>query len=141
MELKKKKKKYLKKTKTFSKTNLCSKKNPPLMCYGGSPLRVDLSAPREKKIFSPFSFSSQNFSNPPICAPPKRISSLNKKKLSFFSFSHIYISSPLKPKSPISFLLFFLFPFSKSSYSKAIFPISNSPPKPSKERPTFLKLQ
>ena len=64
---------------------------------------------------------------------------------SFLSLSSqcIYISLPKETlqicwrKIP-SFFFFFFF---KSSGSKAIFPISNSPPKPSKESPTFFKLQ
>ena len=38
--------------KTISKTHLYYKKNLPLMRQGGSPLRVDLSAPRKKSILS-----------------------------------------------------------------------------------------
>ena len=62
---------------------------------------------------------------------------------SFLSLSSqcIYISLPKETlqiccrKNPL------LSSFFKSSNSKAIFPISNSPPKPSKDSPTFLKLQ
>ena len=58
---------------------------------------------------------------------------------------YIYITSQIlnllpKGKSPIFSLLFSL-SFFQSSNSKAIFPISNSSPKPFKESPTFLKLQ
>ena len=65
----------------------------------------------------------------------------------FFSFSHIYIyiipqDLNLFPKKKIPLFPFFFssFLFLKSS-QKAIFPISNFPPKPFEEGLTFLKLQ
>ena len=83
------------------------------------------------------------FPNHPMRAAPMRV-------LHSYSFSFLtYIYHPSRPKfvskkgessyflsSSIPFFLFLNLPS-----SKAIFPTSNSPPKPSKESPAFLKLQ
>ena len=112
--------------------------------------RVTRSVPGQSWLQLLFSVSSvllpKKFSN--ACYSPKNLLPQSKKAPPFFSFlSHVYIRLSLKlnlpkkkAKSPIFSLLFSL-SFFKSSNSKAIFPTSNSPPKPSKESPTFLKLQ
>ena len=90
-------------------------------------------------LFFPFFFV-------PLCFLYISLRSQCVSPLFLFPFSHVYI---LPPKTSISLkrqillfpLFFFPFSFFKSPNSKAIFPISNSPLKPSKESPTFLKLQ
>ena len=107
--------------------------------------------------------------NPLLRAAPKRIPLLNKKKLPPFSLKLQYVLKVFFKKSLFLLSSFFFsqnqspmrallqkespllnkkkkapfspYPFFKSSNSKVIFPISNSSPKPSKESPTFLKLQ
>ena len=65
--------------------------------------------------------------------------SIHPPSISLFS---MYIYQPSKRDPPNLLEENPLFSsFFKSSNLKAIFPISNSPPKPSKESPTFLKLQ
>ena len=114
-------------------------------------LSLFLSLPRlQYMFFSPpddplaiRASDSQNFLPIIQCVLPQCLSSPP-----FFSFfSPIYITPQdlnlpkKKVNSLISSLLFSISFFFKSLNSKAIFLISNPPPKPSKESPTFLKLQ